>query len=215
MVLSYKREPQTANLTVRHLSHDSLTFAVRGKCWKTPILRSLYLLYHNRRFDWCKVPSFSPATWFWLVRSSKFRSATWFWLVRSASFSPATRFWLVRSEVLCFAQQRGFDWCSYFIWNWQRVIFYSTLLAEPFFCLLDFCSQGAFIHDLLTACLFKEIDAQICLYIAYKSVLSVRPQLNSFIYVLSVFTQEFSLVVWLLMCDRKTNPKKIGQCRYF
>ena len=52
-------------------------------------------------------------------------------------------------------------------------------------------------------CLFiQRIDAQICFYIVYKSVLSV-------------FTQEFSLVVWLLMCNRKTNPKKIGQCQYF
>ena len=96
------------------------------------------------------------------------------------SFSPAMRFWLVRSKVLCFAQQR-----SYFIWNWHRVIFYSCATL-----------------DLLTACLFKEIDAQICLYIVYKSVLSV-------------LTQEFSLVVWLLMCDRKTNPKKLVSADIF
>ena len=43
----------------------------------------------------------------------------------------------------------------------------------------------------VTACLFKELmHIQICFYIVYKSVLSV-------------FTQEFSLVVWLLMCNRK------------
>ena len=41
MVLTYKREPQTANLTARHWSRDFLTFAVRGKCRKTSILRSL------------------------------------------------------------------------------------------------------------------------------------------------------------------------------
>ena len=50
--------------------------------------------------------------------------------------------------------------------------------------------------------LIRPIDAQICLYIVYKSVLSV-------------FTQVFSLVVWLLMCDRKTNPKKIASADIF
>ena len=30
----------------------------------------------------------------------------------------------------------------------------------------------------------------------------------------SVFTQVFSLVMWLLTYDRTTNPKKVGQCRY-
>ena len=51
MVLTFKREPQTANLTARHWSHDFLTFAVRGICRKTSILRSL-IADNNGRGDY-------------------------------------------------------------------------------------------------------------------------------------------------------------------
>ena len=74
--------------------------------------------------------------------------------------------------------------------NWIKIIAFSN--ATPYEQILKQFVSGRTkspkvnknLLSSLTACLFKEIDAQIRLYIVYKSVLSV-------------FTQEFSLVVWL------------------
>ena len=112
----------------------------------------------QRGFDWCEVPSFAQQ-----------RGFDWY-------------------EVPVFPQQRGFDWyeAKYYVSPSNAVlidaaILYGTdtefqfLLFHPasraFLFLAQFLLAGCFYScatlDLLTACLFKEIDAQICLYIVY------------------------------------------------
>ena len=107
---------------------------------------------------------------------------------------------LIGTKCLVFPQQRCFDWyaAKFYVSPSNAVLNDVAILHGTY-------AELSFIRALPLTCELRVYLRRLmprCLYIVYKSVLSV-------------FTQEFSLVVWLLMCDGKMNPKKIGQCRYF